>query len=149
MSDSFDGFGDVINNTRGIFGEELRDNDSVRSTTTREGVVFEFYCQGCGGAKQITAEWPEMIALKYGVNPGHAMQGIVRQPTNWYFMSEENAWRPDMRCPVCQFGFCLRVAPHEPGRFIDDARRRRFLDPGAEAQLSARAGQMAQQLRQR
>lgn len=141
--ESFDAFGDVINRTNGIFGEALVENDSVRTATTREGLAIEFYCQTCGQPLRLIIEWPEVICLKYGVDPSRA----INSPTRWFWKNDENAWASDLRCGKCNGGTGIRIKASEPARAIEDARRRRLIDPMMERQLSAQVAQIAQQIR--
>lgn len=141
-AEDFDGFGDVINGSYGIFGDELKQVNDARAATEKEGVCFEFLCQGCGRPTQIHASWPEIISLKYGVDPAQSMG----TETRWFFVKEEHAWTPGMRCPYCQFALSLRVKPHEPDGYLKDGKQRGFLAMETEAQLTQRAAAMAQRM---
>ena len=153
-SNKHDKFGDVILGQQGIFGAEmggleptLQKHDSVRHVIKPEGLVLEMYCPGCGTPTTVTVEYPELIAMKYGVNPVRAFQRfpqILRSPTNWRFLDEEQAWRPDMKCPTCNFNISLRLSPGETDRHLQVARRRSFLSPQLEQQASQIAAQVAQ-----
>jgi hypothetical protein len=151
---SYDSFGDVVTGHQGIFdgfgGQALKTHDSVHSEITPDGLVLEFYCHGCGKPRQMVVEYPELVALKYGVNPAVAFQGqtkILAQPVNWRFIAKENSWRPDMTCDGCDFHLFVRIAPGEPAKQIEAARQRGFLNPQVEQQLSQIASQSAQRAR--
>ena len=151
---NYDGFGDVVSGHQGIFegmgGQALKVHDSVHGEVTAEGLVLEFYCQGCGKPRQMVVEYSELIALKYGVNPAIAFQGqtkVLSSPINWRFVAKENAWRPDMTCDGCDFHLFVRIAPGEPAKHIEAARQRGFLNPAVEQQLSQIASQAAQRAR--
>jgi len=151
---SYDSFGDVVSGHQGIFdglgGQALKTHDSVHSEVTLAGLVLEFYCHGCGKPRQLVVEYPELVALKYGVNPAVAFRGrsdILETPINWRFVAKENSWRPDMTCDGCDFHLFVRIAPSEPGKYIESARQRGFLRPEKEQLYSALASQAAQMAR--
>ena len=144
--DNYDAFEDVRNTTVGIFGQEqaaldagLKKHDSVHAQVRADGVALQFSCQGCGSTRLLTVEYPEIVALKYGVNPMVAFaqaQGVVRSPTRWEFLPHEQAWRPHLKCTNCNFWFPLRVSPDEPERFLSAARRQGFIKPEGEMAVS-------------
>ncbi|MDD5007591.1 MAG: hypothetical protein PHC68_04200 [Syntrophorhabdaceae bacterium] len=148
---NYDGFGDIVSGHQGIFdglgGQALKTHDSVHSEVTKDGLVLEFYCHGCGKPRQLVVEYPELIALRYGVNPAVAFRGqtrILATPINWRFVSEENAWKPDMTCDGCAFHLFVRIAPSEPQKYLEAARQKGLLAPQYEQQLSQIASQAAQ-----
>lgn len=150
----YDAFGDIINEQTGIFGTEqaslqpgLKNHDSVSSRTVAEGVVLQMSCQGCGRPTHCTIEWPELVALKYGVNPVIAFRmapGILRDPTPWEYLPHEGAWRPQMRCRHCNFHFPVRIDPSEPERLLARGRRAGLINRAGEAQISQIAARMSQ-----
>ena len=147
----YDAFGDVVSAADGIFGSEaLRSHDSVKHKVTANGLLLEFYCQGCGEPKQLMIEFAELIAMRYGINPIRAFlgyEGVVGSPTDWKFVGEEDSWRPELKCPKCQFWVPLRIARTEPERHLSAARARGFLSAQAEQKISAIASGAAQQLK--
>lgn len=139
----YDGFGDITSSETGIFqGLGLKRHDSVSHEMTQHGLVLEFFCQGCGSSKQMIVTYPELVAMKYGVNPALAFQGIPGIDS-WQFVQQEQAWRPQLQCHECQFHIPLRVQPNECERHLQVARRRGFLNPETEQKLSNRASQIA------
>ncbi len=151
MSD-YDAFQDVIEGVNGIFGAEqagldsgLKKHDSVHAKATPRALVFQLNCQGCGKPTHLEVEWPELVALKYGVNPVIAFRGrpnMLQSPTRWEFRPAEQAWRPEIKCRNCGFHVPLRVAPDEPERHLAVARRREFINQQGEhavAQICAQA----------
>jgi hypothetical protein len=152
--DDYDAFGDIINEQAGIFGNEqaslepgLKKHDSVHTKPDKAGVVLQMTCQGCGRPTHMTVEWPEMVALKYGVNPVIAFRGnpgLLREPTPWEFLPHEAAWRPRLRCRQCNFHFPVRIEPHEPERLLAAGRRQGFILPRGEAEVSRIALQAAE-----
>lgn len=151
----FDAFGDIINEQAGIFGNEqaglepgLSKHDAVHAKPTPQGVVLQIACQGCGRPTHMTVEWPEMVALKYGVNPVVAFRqhrGVLNDPTPWEFLPHEGSWRPDLRCRQCKFHFPVRLEPHEPERYLSAARRAGYINPSGENQISQIAAKVASQ----
>ena len=144
----WDTFQDVIEASNGVFDGSvgLKNHDSVKPFVTPQGVALQFECQGCGNPKKLIVEYPEMIALKYGVNPEIAFRGIpgvLDEPTRWEFLPAEQSWRPDRRCPGC-FWFPIRIDPQEPERYLQMARRRGYINPAVEQKLSAIAAKAAQ-----
>jgi hypothetical protein len=101
-------------------------------------VVLEFECQGCSGGQQLTLEWPEVIALKYGVDPAfvfRGQQGVLRGTAmSFEPKHEENAWRPVAGCQKCNFHHAVRISFDEPERWLEQARRGGYVPN--EAQLS-------------
>jgi hypothetical protein len=159
-SNDYDAFEDVIGDYNGVFGATeagldpgLKKHEDVQVKTTKHGVVFQLSCQGCGKPTQMTVEWPEMVALKYGVNPAIAFRGhsgMIQNPTRWEFRPDEQAWRPDMQCRHCQFHIPLRVSPAEPERFLAAGRRSSYINPQGEqqvAQIAAAAARQGQAVR--
>jgi len=158
MSD-YDGFGDVINGSSGIFGAEqaglipgLKAHDSVHVKPTREGVVFQLSCQGCGKATHLTVEWPELVALKYGVDPAIAFRGhprIIPNPTSWRWRPEDQAWSPNIKCSghSC-YWIPLRIDFSEPEKYLKVARREGYINQRGEqlvSQIAAKAAGVAGQ----
>ncbi|MCP4242344.1 MAG: hypothetical protein GY772_17455 [bacterium] len=154
----YDAFGDVRNTQTGIFGSEqaglepaLRNHDAVTAKPTSEGLVLQMTCQGCGVPTHITAEWPEVVALKYGVNPVVAFRQhrVLSDPTPWEFLPHEHAWRPALKCSRCSFNLPVRIEPHEPEKHLAAARRAGFINRTGEDQVSRIAASVsAQQGRQ-
>jgi hypothetical protein len=152
---AYDGFGEIVASQNGIFGMSgleptLKKHDSVKHEISNKGLLLEFYCQGCGAATQLMVEYPELISMRYGVNPAVALRGqggIVEEPTNWQFVPSEQGWRPDMKCPHCNFNICIRVGAAEPDHHLSNARRRGFVNPKVEQQVSAIASSVAQRMR--
>ncbi len=162
MSNDYDAFEDVIGSYHGVFGDTepgldpgLKKYETVQAKPTQQGVVFQLTCQGCGKPTQMLVEWPEMVALKYGVNPAIAFRAhpaILSNPTRWEWLgvakgdrSPEQAWRPEIRCRHCDFHFPLRVSSAEPERFLAAARRAGFINQAGEQQVSQIAAQYAKQ----
>ena len=156
----YDRFADVQEDVHGIFGADqpgmepgLKKHETVNVQPTKEGVVMQMSCQGCGRPTHMTVEWPEVVALKYGVNPVVAFRahpGVVKYSTRWEFLPREHAWRPELKCSNCQFWFPLRISPEEPERFLAAGRRHGFILPAGEQEVSrvaAMAAQMGQAVR--
>jgi len=152
MSDQdYDQFQDIVNAATGIFeGSGLRAHDSVSTAVRPEGVVLEFVCQGCSRGQQVTLEWPEVIALKYGVDPAFAYRGrqdIVRSPMSFKPLSKESAWAPQETCSNDGWHYALRIFFDEPERWLQQARRAGYIGTQAEQQLSQFATQIAARAR--
>lgn len=152
---NYDAFEDVIGSYHGVFGATepgidagLKRYESVQAKPTAGGVVLQLSCQGCGRPTQLHVEWPEMVALKYGVNPAVAFRGhpgMLKTPTRWEFRPDEQAWRPDLECRHCGFYIPLRISPAEPERFLAAGRRAGFINPPGEHQVSQIAAMAAKQ----
>lgn len=145
MASDYDAFGDVQNTQSGIFGSEqaglepaLRNHDAVVARPSKAGVVLQMSCQGCGIPTHITTEWPEMVALKYGVNPVVAFRDhrIIKDPTPWEFLPHEHAWRPAMKCSRCGFNLPVRIEPHEPEKYLAAGRRAGYINRQGEDEIS-------------
>lgn len=127
-------------NGMGIFeNSALSEHDAVVHRVRRDGVALEFACRGCAVPKEVVLEWPEVIALKYGIDPALAFRAnpnVIAHPTHFQYNAEEGGWVPDIRCPSCNFGLAVVVAPDEPERWLASARRSNAISPQAEQQLS-------------
>ena len=147
----YDEFQDIVNTTTGVFGgEALDEHHRVKAVPQAQGVLLEFTCQGCNAGIQLTLEWPEVIALKYGVDPALAFRGrqdIVGAPMSFAYKREEHAWMPNAKCDRCQFYYGIRVYPNEPEGWLQSGRQAALVPQAAEAQLSAFVAQVAQAIR--
>ena len=150
-----DQFNDVKNHTQGIFSADtaallpaLQKHDSVYSKVARDGLVLEFYCDGCGRPTRLEIEWPELVALKYGLNPAQVFRGrqgiLSGQAMDWSFDTEEARWKPHAQCRHCEFHFGVRLSPDEPERYLVQGRRSRYINTAGEQQVSQLCAQLAQ-----
>jgi len=149
-SSNYDTFTDVIQSFNGVFegADGLKRHDAVKTHITPQGCALTFECQGCGTPSQLMVEYPELVSMKYGVNPAIAFRGtqFVREPTSWMYLPHENAWCPNqLKCRNCGFKFPLRIERGECERHLSEARSRGYINPAGEQQVSARCAQMAQQ----
>lgn len=137
-----DDFSDILPKMGGIFGsaEGLSAHDNTRDVVTKEGVRLEFNCAGCNWPLALTIEYTEMIALKYGLDPVAAFQQqpqlIQHEAVKWSFDDDERAWKPQLKCSNCPFHYALRLEPHEPEKFLAQARHAGYVDPEGEARVS-------------
>jgi len=135
----------------GIFeNSALGEHDTVVHRVRRDGVALEFACRGCAVPKEVVLEWPEVIALKYGIDPALAFRNntnVLSNPTHFQFKSEEGGWVPDLRCPSCDFALAVVVGPDEPERWLASARRSGAINPQSEQQLSQFVAGMANSAR--
>ena len=144
---------DIVNSSLGIYeGTALAEHEQVQTGISPEGVKLSFRCQGCGDTIDMVLEWPEIIALKYGVDPALAYRGrqqIVQTPMPFTFSTKENSWAPMGKCATsnCQWAYGIRIATHEPERWLAQARRSNYIPTQAEAQLSNYCDNLARQLR--
>jgi hypothetical protein len=125
----------------GIFeNSALGEHDAVVHRVRRDGVALEFACRGCATPKEFVLEWPEVIALKYGIDPAlafRAHQNVIVRPTHFEFKADDGGWVPvDDRCPTCNFVYAVVVGPDEPERWLASARRSGAINPQTELQLS-------------
>jgi len=124
----------------GIFeNSALGEHDTVVHRVRKDGVALEFACRGCAVPKEVVLEWPEVIALKYGIDPALAFrsqQNIITRPTHFEFKADEGGWVPELRCPTCDFALAVVVGPDEPERWLASARRSNAVSPQLEQQLS-------------
>ncbi len=153
MSDQFDRFGDYINDSKGIFsdglgamGDGLERFDRVIHQIAGPGdgllahVVVEMACRHCGNQRQITVEWPELVAIRVGVNPFQVFRSdaqLRRFASNWVLANVpgEPQWMPDddsVRCRYCH----QLVQPHFSSReclhILADMTRKHWLSPSDE-----------------
>lgn len=157
MTKQYDAFRDVEQEQFGgsLVGAGIQEgwgaHRTVHAQPQREGLIFQFECSICGTITLLQAEWPEMVALKYGVNPTVAFRqlpNLLKEPTDWAFQKNENGeagWRPDVKCTSCPAKLDLLIEPHEPERYLAAARRAGFINPQGEQQISQICSQIAAQ----
>lgn len=145
MVDNYDGFGDVQALTRGIFGSEqaalapgLDQHTNVVATVAQHAVLLRFDCQVCGQTTVCEVHYPEIVALKYGVNPAVAFRAhpALESTTRWEYLPHAGGWNPKTKCSECRAGLDIVVEPHEPERFLQAARRKGFINAAGERQVS-------------
>lgn len=152
-------FADLYEQT-GIFHEHnaglmptLSQHDGVSHKIQPEGCKTIFNCPSCGVPIEITLEWPEIVAMKYGVNPyqvygqGQYSGLISGQPISWKFVAGEQAWTPEMKCAQCSWASGLRVKQPELEPWLAEGRRRGYINPAAEKDVSHLCEQIAAQIR--
>ena len=154
-SNNYDGFGDILSQTDGVFGADqaaiqpgLKRHRTVNHQLDESGVVFQFECQVCGQPSVLTVEYPEMVALKYGVNPVIAFRAhpkVLKELTRWEFSPGDNGWKPDVKCMACNATHKdLIIEPHEPELHLQGARRRGYINGQGEHTVSQICAQYAQ-----
>ena len=155
-NNNWDPFGDVSAETLGVFGPEqaalqpgLKKLRTVHAMVKPQGVLMQFDCQVCGIPTVMEIEYPELVALKYGVNPLVAFRhhpNILQNPTRWEFSPADNGWKPDIRCGQCHANASkdLCIEPHEPEKMLVAARRRDYINPIGEQEVSAICAKISQ-----
>lgn len=107
MASREDLFDDMMGDGKGIFAEGVAALDDafgkhrqVKCTPGPAGVLACFTCDQCGKGRELIAEWPEMIAIKYNVPPQRVLQnlGLVQDITPWLFNTVSKGWQPEARC---------------------------------------------------
>lgn len=147
---------DIEQSHHGIFGAEnaglqptLKDHDAVVAQVERDGLLLKFCCDGCGAETTLLVEWPELVALKYGLNPAHAFQNrpgiIAGRPMDWSYDTDEQRWKPHAQCRAkCRtFHYGVRLTPDEPERYLQQGRRARYINAAGEQQISTLCAQIA------
>jgi hypothetical protein len=146
-------FDDVAENQRGIFGDDcaglcpaLSNYDTNKKAAQQDGLAMQFDCQRCGSSKIIVVEWPEMLALRAGVPPAVAYQGVSGlmqgPPLDWKWDSQERVWWPNRTCSGCHQALVVALAPEDVQQHVDIARSRALFPPQMEkacAQMCAAA----------
>jgi hypothetical protein len=157
------GFRNIVEGQQGIFdaAQPALGGDSAmasyaKATTspTREGLKIEFQCENCGNGRILVAEWPELIACKYGLQP-HVAYGplaqrgiqVVQSPAAWGYDQENQAWFPDLRCR-CSWPSRPLVSLQEIEQMLRAAVSRGFLSQIDNKKLSDHCFAMAQQMQQ-
>lgn len=151
--DNYDNFSDVVNGTNGVFGGEqaaikngLIDHQGVSAQVAPNAVILTFQCQVCGKPTKCHVEYPEMVALKYGVNPAIAFRQapqLLSETTRWEYLPYEGGWNPKAKCSDCNASLDIVVESHEPERFLSAARRRGYINQAGEHQVSQICAQAA------
>ena len=117
MSNDKFGWDDVLNSQQGIFGNDaptinggsaMTEFATARTTPTEQGLVVEMMCESDGRMRSMTIEYPELVAIKYGIQPQAAYGHIVAQGKSVPFLTGQltalgydqkaKRWFPDGRC---------------------------------------------------
>lgn len=150
------GYDDIVDSQQGIFGDEcsgicgsaMSAFSKARGEPDQEGLIFEVVCENCGPRK-IIVEWPELVAVKFGISPHIAYQGqpgILQQPTQWGFDRNSQNWYPDIRCAKCQWQFRLMMSPGEVEGGLRAAVGKGYLPNQSYQQLAALCSGMKQRV---
>lgn len=148
MSDNFDKFGDVIQDSEGIFAggmgaidDGLKKFDSASYQVRSDGVLVEMQCRGCGRPKHMLVEWPEIVAIRCNVSP-HAAYGNVGQLQRFASVwrpaqaQSEPSWVPEgTACNWCQQLVQPVFSVAECYRLVLKAKESRSLSEQDEVQL--------------
>lgn len=160
MSNQYDAFGDIINQSDGIFGGEganiagrdggLKAHDSVRTTPTATGVAVEMNCRGCPRPLQLMVEYPELVAVKYNLPPQELFkrfpQFLQGPMTEWRWSQNEQRWWPVARCSGCGNIAGPMFSSEEAENHLRTARRNNWINTAGESQVSNAAYALVQQL---
>lgn len=160
MSDIKDDFSDIIAKNRGMFAGEhatlddaLGTLDNVQDAVRPDGVAFELTCHGCKRPSQYVVEYPEMIALKFRIDPSIAFtrrsnalahpQQACPNPSTWAPVPQKGELLCQDKCPC---GWKLRIALtfNEPEKYLRQARQRGYLGPQMEGPIQAHCQQLHQ-----
>jgi hypothetical protein len=151
-------FNDVIDAQRGIFGADapglapaLANHDGHRKSPSADGMQIMFECSRCGGRRSLMVEWPELVAMRFGVPPGFAYQrtpGIMRGVVlDWKWDAQDQVWWPELTCPGCHRRLLTGVSPAEIESSLTAGRSRGWLPEQAFQQFAQIASQAAQAAR--
>jgi hypothetical protein len=150
----FDGFGDIINRSDGIFGASepniagqdggLKAHDSVRTQATQHGVAVEMQCRGCPRPLRLTVEYPELVAIKYNVPPqevaryaaAQRLPPVLQEVTEWRYSQQQQAWWPVQTCSGCRNIVGPMFTPEEADELLRKARRMGWIDAKGEEYVS-------------
>ena len=158
MSDVFDGFGDVLEGTNGIFvgSDGLQAYDSVQHQYGPEGLVVQIHCESCGKPRHMTEMWPELCAIKFNVSPqeAYAQHPQMRQHAVAQWMNTASvvhrgvpyAWYPQLRCRCGNTIQRPLIRPQECDQHLAEGRRNRWLPQNAEMAFSQQSRAVAQHL---
>jgi hypothetical protein len=118
---------------------------------TENGMLIEMTCEGCGKGRQlVVAEYPELIAIKYGLQPHVAYAPLMQRgikvlvaPVAWGYDQDHQAWFPDLKCG-CGWPQRPLIAVQEATSVLNAALSRGWLATSDEKQLSMHCHQMRQ-----
>jgi hypothetical protein len=162
MTVDHDNFSDLIGQSKGIFGGSdaniagpeggLESFDKPTTTPTPEGVAVGMSCRGCGRPAQLMVEYPELVAIKYGVSPPTAYRSLpqapMREVVEWRYSTTQQGWFPIKTCAHCGTLCAPIFSPEEAEAHLGRARRNGWTREQAEKDLSMLAYHVAQQLAQ-
>jgi hypothetical protein len=155
---NWDGFGDVLEGTNGIFGasDGLQAYDSVQHQYNAEGLVVQLHCESCGKPRHMTVMWPELIAIRHNVSPqeAYSQHPGMRQFSGAPWLNTAAvahrgvpyAWYPQLRCRCGNTIQRPLIRPGECDHHLQEARRNRWMPPQAEQAFVQQCRIVAQHL---
>ena len=159
MTDKYDQFSDIVQSQAGIFGRDaaamengLHAHDSVQTSVMQDGVHVSMSCRKCGNPRDVTIEWPELIAIKYQISPHEAYRGaqVNFHVVPWQYSPRQDGWYPLLQCQGCGEYTSPIVTPHEAEAHLQTARMRgwfRQQDELAYAKVAAQNAALQRQHR--
>jgi hypothetical protein len=163
MTNSFDGFPDVIGGSAGIFDHNsasvagqhggLSAHDTPQTNATKFGVAVLMACRGCGRPAQLMIEYPELICVQYNAFPQNVWAALaqvgqpapVQDQTYWDYSAPNGGMYPMKECGWCRTPLVPIFTPEEAAAHVTKAYQAGWLKEGPAKQLANFAYQVAQQ----
>lgn len=146
--DRFDQFNDIIGDCSGIFSDGkgcvddgLKRFDKLVWEVSPSGVVVEMACRSCGRPRQLSVEWPELVALRCNVSPYDAFARspqLAQFASRWRVAASPGSvvWVPEgMRCSQCGNDIAPQFDPNECARILGEMKRRGWLSQQDEVSV--------------
>lgn len=137
----YDAFADVLQSYTGALGgDALVAFDKATTVANEEGLQAQMACRGCGRPAEVTAYWPEVIAIKYELSPHQVFSRVPqlqRFASQWTRQKSGGDWLPmGLRCSKCNEELQPLYAPRECDMHLTEARRAGWLDPATNPVMS-------------
>lgn len=156
--EGFEDIADAIDHQQGIFdgaapaingASAMANYARAHTRPAQQGLIISFTCEGCGRPRDLVAEYPELIAIKYGLQPHVAYQGlqqrVVMNPTAWGYDQQHRMWFPDGRCS-CGWPARPLLSVTEAENALRLAQSSGWIPPQAVQQLSHHCDAMRQRM---
>lgn len=144
--DRYHGFGDIVQGTAGIFGNDtpgLASNahqafHQVHVEAMPQGVATRSQCQSCPRGQVIMIHWAEMLSIFYNVRPDVGLQQIAHmlpqyKPSNWA-LDPKYGWVPVERC-ACGDNAQPAISYQEVAQLVERGRKSGWIIPQSEERL--------------
>jgi hypothetical protein len=161
--DRGDEFEDIMEEQQGIFGLDgvcgsgLGELSKAKTKFVPDGIIVSAMCGNCCAEIKIGVEYPNLVALKYGVQPKEAFGGVAHPGTGAPIVSPNHmidwgyeaphGWFPALPCPSCKHNPRVYFSQHESGKLVESAGRQGLIDPQYVVWLSKLAAARGAQLR--
>ena len=152
---------DIMGSQQGIFGNDapsvagnsaMTEFANARAVPTPEGLAISLQCERDGRPQTVVAEYPELIAIKYGISPhiaygqavaqGHKIPYLNGPATQWGYDPNMKRWFPNAACR-CGAPIQPRISVAEAESALRAAQAAPWIEVAIVTQLSNFCAKMA------